>query len=313
MLLIAGANYLVDGSSAIAKKLGVSTLVIGLTIVAFGTSAPELVVNILSASKGSTGLALGNVNGSNIANILLILGATAFIARIPVKSRTVLKEIPFMILAGFVLVVMSSDVLLNGDSVSQLSRIDGVLLLSFFVIFAYYMFLSTKDAASGAKVEDPKMNRHLALLYTAMGIGGLVVGGKFAVDGATGLAVAFGASETLVGLTILALGTSLPELVSSVVAAVKGETDLAVGNIVGSNIFNILLVLGVTAVVHPIEITEYAVFDSLVALGAMMFLLVALFVRGLSEKGRVHDIERTSGMIFIVFYIAYIVYILYRG
>lgn len=311
MLLIKGADYLVDGSSSIARRLGVSTLVIGLTVVAFGTSAPELVVNILSASSGATDLALGNINGSNIANILLILGVAAFVTTIPVKSRTVLKEIPFMLLAGIALVVVISDPILNGVEAS-ISRTDGLLLLCIFLIFLYYMFLSAKEAP-GAKVEEPKYKFPAAVLFTVMGLAGLVIGGKLAVDGATGIATGIGISETLVGLTIVALGTSLPELVSAVVAAVKGETDLAVGNVVGSNIFNILLVLGSTAVIAPIQVGGSATMDALIALVVMMIFFIALF---LNKNGRSKDkkgLDRTTGIVFVALYVIYIVFIVVRG
>ncbi|MFH1711882.1 MAG: sodium:calcium antiporter, partial [Patescibacteria group bacterium] len=220
-LLIKGADYLVDGSSSIARRLGISTLVIGLTVVAFGTSAPELAVNILSASSGNTELAFGNINGSNIANILLILGMTAWFTRVPIKSRTVVKEIPFMLLAGVILIVLTLDVILEGGAVAQLSRIDGIVLLSFFAIFMYYMFLSIKGTGA-AKVEKAKISLPTASLMTVLGLAMLIVGGYLAVQGASGIALALGVSQTFIGLTIVAIGTSLPELVASIVAARKG-------------------------------------------------------------------------------------------
>lgn len=310
MLLIKGADYLVDGSSAIARRLGVSTLVIGLTFVAFGTSAPELVVNILSATSGSTELAFSNINGSNIANILLILGFTALIGRIPVKSRTVMKEIPFMLLAGIMLIVFVSDPWLNGISEPTISRIDGIALLGFFVIFMYYLILSSRDLG-GAKVEAPKLSLPLASTFTVFGLAGLVIGGKLAVDGATDIALGIGVSETLVGLTVVALGTSLPELVSSIVAARKGETDLAIGNVVGSNIFNILLVLGVTSIITPIPVSGRGIEDALFALAAMLIFFFALFLNRLGKSQKGKGLDKRTGAVFLAIYIAYIAYIVY--
>ncbi|MBT4856711.1 calcium/sodium antiporter [Candidatus Uhrbacteria bacterium] len=311
-LLIKGADYLVDGASNIAKRFGVSTLIIGLTIVAFGTSAPELVVNILSATSGSAEMALANINGSSIANILLILGIAALFGNIPVKSRTVIKEIPFMFLAGVTLVVLLSDSLLDGVSETAISRSDGVVLLLFFVIFLYYLFLSAKEAAGPAKEERAKMSLKKAIGLTAMGMAGLVLGGKLAVDGATGIAIAIGISETLVGLTIVALGTSLPELVSSVIAVRKGEPDLAVGGVVGSNIFNILMVLGVTSTITPIVVTQASIIDSVVALAAIALFFILIFTRlgkGTGSRG----IDKYEGILLLTIYGSYITYTIFRG
>lgn len=315
MLLIKGADYLVEGSSSIARRLGVSTLVIGLTVVAFGTSAPELVVNILSATSGRTELAFGNINGSNIANILLILGAAALFARIPVKSQTVIKEIPFMLLSGFVLLVITADVWLEGAAVNQISRIDGIVLLSFFVIFMYYLWLSTRETKAGAKVEKEKKSFGVAAALTVMGLAGLVIGGYLAVEGASGIARMLGASETLIGLTIVALGTSLPELVAAVTAARKGETDLAIGNVVGSNVFNILLVLGITSTITPVPVSAAAQMDAVVAFLAMTILFFAIFNIERDKQGRREspDIEKPGAIFFLLMYVAYIVYIVIRG
>lgn len=314
MLLIKGADYLVEGSSSIARRLGISTLVIGLTVVAFGTSAPELVVSILSATSGSTELALGNINGSNIANILLILGATALVTRIPVKSQTVLKEIPFMLLAGFILVVLTMDVVLEGAQVNVISRIDGIILLSFFVVFMYYLWLSVRETGS-AKKQKPKRSFFIASVMTFAGLAGLVVGGYFAVEGASGVALALGFSETLIGLTVVAIGTSLPELVSAVTAARKGETDLAIGNVVGSCVFNILLVVGTTSVIRPIPVESAAGFDTIMALVVMMILFIAIFNVERDKQGRRQspDLEKAAGIFFLLLYVAYIVYIVIRG
>ncbi|MFH1631432.1 MAG: calcium/sodium antiporter [bacterium] len=310
-LVIKGADYLVDGASDIAKRLKVSSLVIGLTVVAFGTSAPELAVNIFSAIGGHTEIALGNVNGSNIANILLILGAAGMVATIPIQSRTVIKEVPFMILSGVVLVLLMLDTVLEGAPAGMISRIDGLVLIAFFSIFIYYLFLSSKDV-SGAKVEKAKRSFLAATGLSIFGIGGLLIGGQLTVSGASGLALGFGVSETLIAVTIVALGTSLPELVTAVVAARKGETDIAVGNIIGSVVFNILLILGATAVITPIAVLSVNIVDALVSLGAMLLLLAAIFIRSDSRDG-MRSIYKTESVIFLILYAAYIVYAVMRG
>ncbi len=313
-LLIKAADYLVDGASSIAKKLGVSTLVIGLTVVAFGTSAPELAVNILAALSGSSEIALGNINGSNIANILLILGVAAMFGSIPVKSRTVIKEIPFMLLAAFVLVVLVSDKALNGNGLSEIfvSRSDGLVLLSFFAIFMYYLFLSAKDIEGPAKEERPKHSMPVSIGFTAMGLAGLILGGKLVVDGAAGFALELGLSETLIGLTVVALGTSLPELVAAVAAVRKGEPDMAVGGVVGSNIFNILLVLGVTSTITPISVSLSSVFDSVVALAIMALFFLFVFVN-VTKTGLKRGVDKYEGVIFLIIYVIYIAYTIFRG
>lgn len=311
-LLIKGADYLVDGAGSIARRLGVSTLVIGLTVVAFGTSAPELAVNILSATSGNTDIALGNINGSNIANILLVLGITAYIASVPVKSRTVIKEVPFMLLSGLILVVVMADSFLGDSNIAIISRTDGLLLLGFFAIFIYYLFLSSKSTPA-AKIEKTKMPLWKSSGLTLMGLIGLGLGGQLTVSGATGIAGAAGISDSLIALTIIAIGTSLPELVTAVVATRKGDTDLAVGNVIGSVIFNILLVIGVTSLIAPIAVNSINIVDALVALGAMALLFIAIHVGNGFLKDPNKDISKKEGLVFIALYIVYIVYIVIRG
>ena len=314
LLLVKGADYLVEGASSVAQRFGISSLVIGLTVVAFGTSAPELVVNIISAFTGSTEIAIGNVNGSNIANILLILGVTAFVTTVPVKSRTVVKEIPFMVLSGVILIILMLDGPLEGG-VAGLSRIDGLVLLGFFSIFMYYLLLSAKGTKGAAKVEKPSVKLYVATLMTVAGLIGLVVGGKLTVDGASAIALGIGISEGLVAVTIVAIGTSLPELVTSVVAAKRGKTDLAIGGVVGSNIFNIMLVLGLTATISPkiMTISTAGIWDATVALGAMLVLLMALIAKGSSRNNGKWSLSRKEGLLFILLYVTYLVYIVIRG
>jgi len=315
VFLIKGADYLVDGASSIAQKFGVSTLVIGLTVVAFGTSAPELAVNVLSAFSGSADIALGNINGSNIANILLILGITALFSRIPVKSRTVIKEIPFMLLGGVMLIVLMLDQVLTG-TIAMLSVSDGIVLLGFFAIFMYYLMLSVRDTKGGASVEEPKHTILVASLFTLLGLAGLVGGGQLTVNGAVSIAEGLGVSQALIAVTLVAIGTSLPELVTSVIAAKKGHTDLAIGGVVGSNIFNILFVLGTTATVStvPIAVSRANIIDAIIALSVMVLLLVGLFIsKRHGCKKATHVLTKQEGVLFVALYIAYIVYTVLRG
>lgn len=307
-LLIKGASLLVDGASSLAKRIGVSSLVIGLTIVAFGTSAPELIVNILASINGNTDIAIGNILGSNIVNILLILGISAVIYPLSVKQGTVWKEIPFAFLAVVVIVFMANDTWIDKVSVSALTRIDGLVLISFFVIFLYYIFGISKEKSSD--VADPETPVYSLLKSSFMIIGGLVglvLGGKWIVDGAVAFATSLGVSEALIGLTIVAVGTSLPELATSAVAAFKKDVDIAVGNIVGSNIFNIFWILGISAVIRPLPFSPLLASDLLVTMLATLFLFLFLFV------GKRHVIERWQGVCFILLYVVYVVYAVVRG
>jgi len=309
-LLIKGADYLVDGSSSLAKKLKVPTLVIGLTIVAFGTSMPELVVNILSAIRGSGDIAFGNIVGSNIANILLILGITGVIRNLKVQHSTTWKEIPFSLLAVVVLLVFANTLTLDKLNITSLLRFEGIILILFFAIFLHYVFELARRNRS--RVEDKKIDikKHSGLMIFLMIFGGLVAlyfGGKWTVDGAISFARIFGLSEYFIGLTIVAVGTSLPELFTSIIAAKKGDADLAIGNVVGSNIFNIFWILGVTAMILPISLPIFANVDLLILLGTTILLFMFIFV------GKKHELERWQGAIFILLYIAYIYYLIFRG
>lgn len=307
VVLIKGADLLVDGSSSLASRFGVSPMVIGLTIVAFGTSAPELVVNLMASLSGNTDIAIGNVVGSNIANILLILGAAAVVYPLTVKRSTVWKEIPFALLASVMLFVFANDALIDGASGSMLSRVDGLAFLGFFVIFLYYIIGLAKSAPVEVGDEVATMPTAKAIGGVIIGIAGLVVGGKWIVDGAIALASGFGVSETLIGLTIVAIGTSLPEMATSVVAAYKRNVDIAVGNVIGSNIFNIFWILGVSALINPLPFTEQLNLDLFVVIAATLALFVSVFV------GKKHVIERWQGVAFIILYILYLAYLVLRG
>lgn len=304
-LLIKGADFLVDGASAIAKKYGLSPFVIGITIVAFGTSMPELLVNLFSSAQGASELAIGNVIGSNISNILLVLGVAAFIFPLTLEKGTVWKAIPLSLLAVVMILIMANDTLLEGRNFSELSRIDGLVLIGFFIIFLYYTFGIGRISGEDNRVESMTMTR--AVIYVILGLIGLFIGGKWLVDGAIFIAEQLGISQSLIGLTIVAVGTSLPELAASVVAALKQKADIAVGNIVGSNIFNIFWVLAVSATVRPLRFSADLNFDIIILIAASVLLFMFMFV------GKKRILEKWQGFSFVIFYIIYIIYLVFRG
>ena len=309
-LLIKGADYLVDGSSSLAKRFGVSGLIIGLTVVAFGTSMPELVVNLVAAFEGATEVAFGNIIGSNISNLLLVLGITASIYNIKVHYSTTWKEIPFSFLAVLTLFILANKFLIEGLEVFKLTRIDGIILLLFFSIFIYYAFLVVRRSQAEKEereIEVQKRNLFFTWLMILGGAIALFIGGIWTVDGAVYIANQLGLSQFFISATIIALGTSLPELVTSIKAALKQEVDMAVGNIIGSNIFNILWILGITALIHPIPIPSFINIDIIILGIATIFLFVAL----LSNKK--HQIERWQGILLVLAYIAYFIFLIIRG
>jgi cation:H+ antiporter len=301
VILIKGAGILVDGAASIARRLKVSDLVIGLTVVAFGTSTPELFVNLIASSKGNTDIAIGNVLGSNIANIFLILGVSSIVYPLAVTKGTVWKEIPFSLLAAMVLLFMANDQLLDKAGASVLTRIDGLTFLCFFTIFVYYTF-SIAERVEGLEEHAPV--RHYgwtrSLLYIIAGLAGLTVGGKWIVDGAIALATKLGMSESLIGLTIVAVGTSLPELATSAVAAHKKNVEIAVGNVVGSNIFNIFFVLGISAIIKPLPFQTKNNIDLGVVILASLMLFFSMFT------GKKRSLDRWEGIVFLILYLGYI-------
>ncbi len=318
-LLIKGADWLVDGASSIARRLGIGELIIGLTIVSFGTSMPELVVNLFASISGSADIAIGNVVGSNIANILLILGATALVTPLVLQSSTVRKEIPFSLLAALMLFVMANDHLLDGYPLAELGRGDGIVFIGFFAIFLFYTVSISKNNHDEEKGEKP-MPTGKALLLFLLGLLGLVAGGKLGVDNAVIIAQGLGLSEALIGLTVVAVGTSLPELATSVIAARKGKADIAIGNVVGSNIFNILWILGLSALIRPLPFQPALNVDLLTVVGITVFLFFLL------HQGQVHhrlafwhrrhrtfNLRRYEGAILLGLYVLYIGYIVWRG
>jgi cation:H+ antiporter len=320
ILLIKGADWLVEGASVIAQRLKVSDLVIGLTVVSFGTSAPELIVNIIASFQGSSNLAIGNIVGSNISNTLLILGITAIITPLAVQRSTILKEIPFGLLAAVTLFTMANDHIVDGYTQSELSRSDGIAFLGFFLIFVYYTFGMRRREENHDEFTKPTMAVPPALLLFAVGILGLVIGGKITVDSAIIIARTLQLSETLIGLTIVAVGTSLPELAASAVAAYKGKADIAVGNIAGSNIFNIFWILGLSAIIKPLPFAQSLNFD----LGMVVLSTMLLFF--LIHNGHIHrriffwwkqhkdyTIQKWEGGVLLSTYVIYLIYIGWRG
>lgn len=299
IILMYGANLLVDGGAALAHRLKVSAMVIGLTIVAFGTSAPELVVNIVSSAKGSSALALGNVMGSNIFNILAILGVTALTAPIGIRKTTARVEIPLSIFAAS-LVLFFVHVNHSGD----ISRIEGVCLLCAFVLFLAYTLALAKYGGNGEEVEIKNYSTGKSLLFIVAGLAGLIAGGHLLVTEAVQIARDLGISERVIGLTIVSIGTSLPELATSVIAARKKNADIAIGNVVGSNLFNTFLILGTSAVISPLK----APADSTTDLWVNLLATLLLFLFVLSGKGR--KLNRWEGGVFLVLYLGYLLFIL---
>jgi len=313
-ILIKSSNYLVEGASSVAAKLNLSPLVIGLTIVAFGTSAPELVVSISSALSNSSEIAIGNVVGSNIFNILIILGITALIYPIQIKRGTVWKEIPFSLLGVVITFLLAGRAILNGtenwnlNSSSNFSTIglaEGLILLSIFVVFMYYIYAITK--AKTDIVEFKVISNFRSVLYIILGIFGLSLSAKFLVtDSAVQIARFFNVSEVFIGLTLVSVGTSLPELATSIAAALKKNAEIVVGNIVGSNIYNITLILGTTLIIRPISINGQNMADLIMLMFStlVLFLLVFAF-----QKNKLQFIE---GLILIAIYSSYLGYLFIR-
>lgn len=306
-LILFGANYMTDGAASIARRYGISDLVIGLTIVAFGTSAPELAISVISAAQGQAELAVGNVVGSNIFNILMIVGCTALVCPLSVGSGTLSKEIPLVILSSLVLFFCGDDMLIDGESRNVLSRIDGLVLLAFFLIFLRYTFSIARDGTLSpgeGQEEKPPMRMLLAVVCVVGGLCGLILGGNWFVDGASGIARGLGVSESVIGLTLVAMGTSLPELATSIVAAVKHNPGIAIGNVVGSSLFNVFFILGVAATVSPLPMGNIGVTDLLVLTGASVLLLAAGALVGK------RTITRGEGAVMVLCYIGYTVYLL---
>ena len=311
VLILAGASMLTDGSSAMARRWGVSDLVIGLTVVAFGTSAPELVISVMSAVDGNAGIAIGNAVGSNIFNVLVIIGVTAMVRPMRVERSILTNDIPLVVLSALALLAIGNSGLLDGVETPVISRVEGILLMLFFAIFMRYTFVQAKgmpendvamvsESTAGQTAEIKSMPMWKSVCWIVLGLAGLIFGGDIFVDGASGLAKAMGVSDAIIGLTIVAAGTSLPELATSITAALKGKPGMAIGNVIGSNIFNIFLVLGCASVIRPLPFGNIGNFDLLTLTGACLL----FWIFGWFFKQR--TITRWEGAILFACYAAYI-------
>lgn len=315
-LILVGANMLTDGAASMAKKWGVSDLLIGLTVVAFGTSTPELVISVVSAAQGNAGLAIGNVVGGNIFNVCAIIGITAMVRPMKVEQGLLTKDIPLVVLSSVALLAMGNSPLLDGAPEAVLSRVDGIILLLFFLIFLRHTFSQASVSHAPVREEERKtlegasgkiMPMWKSVAWILLGLGGLIYGGDLFVDGASGIASAMGVSEAMIGLTIVAVGTSLPELATCVAAALKGSADMAIGNIIGSSIFNAFFVLGCASVVRPLPFGSIGNFDLLVMTGgSILFWLFGQFFRK-------RTFTRWEGALLTACYAAYIILLVIRS
>ena len=309
-LLLTGANYLVESSVAIARRAHLSNFVIGLTIVGMGTSAPELLISLSGALSGHGDLAVGNVIGSNITNVLLILGATAAIAPFAFDRDTYRRDLPFALFASLMLLVLANDSLLFGADANSLSRFDGILLLLLFASYMLYVVRNDRKKAAAEPEEEPQPSAlarlHPALLWgiAVVSLGGLIGGGQLFLKGAVACAKEWGLSEAAIAITVVAVGTSLPELITSIVAACKRNPQLAMGNVLGSNLFNILMIMGISSVAAPITISVVGMLDYLMMLISLAMVFVFVFTFG------VRRFDRIEGLILLLTYLAYTTYLL---
>lgn len=311
VVILIGANALTDGASALARRFGISDLVVGLTVVAFGTSTPELVISVVSSIDGNSGIAIGNVVGSNIFNIFAIIGISAIVCPMVIQRTIMTREIPMAIISSLVILIMGCTTLFNGESEAILSRTDGFLLLIFFGIFVWYTMATAKSAApddpAGANAaEKGQMKLGKSILWILGGLTMLIVGGNRFVAGATGIAQMLNLSDAIIGLTIAAAGSSLPELATSVVAARKGNSAIAIGNVIGSNIFNAFFVLGASATISPLKFGEIGIVDLItLMIASVLFLACGWWIGN-------RTITRGEGVLFTLCYIAYVTYLIFN-
>ncbi|MCX7770062.1 MAG: calcium/sodium antiporter [Proteobacteria bacterium] len=306
VFLIYGGSFLVDGASSLAKHFKISDLVIGLTIVSFGTSAPELMVNIMASIQNKGDITIGNIIGSNIANILLILGVASVISPIYVQASTIWKEIPFSMLAVIVFFILSNDYLLDGKPYNFLDRSDGLILLCFFTVFLSYIVSLSKQTIE-EQIIPAKYGKFTSFIFFLIGLFGLILGGRMVVDSGSNIARNLGVSEAFIGFTLIAIGTSLPELFASAIAAYKKNSDIAIGNIVGSNIFNIFWILGVSSLIRPIPYSAIYNFDIIILVLATSVLFTFMFT------GKRNTLFRKEGGLLLALYIFYLIYLIFRG
>ncbi len=306
-VLLAGAQFLVRGASSIASRYGVSPLMIGLTVVSFGTSMPEMLVSVMAGARGSADLAVANVLGSNIFNILVVLGVAALIYPLGVRNSTVVSEIPFSLTAVVLLGFLANSALFSTKHELLISRLDGAILLGFFLLFMLYIYsIARRESPEGA-APAPALPVPRALMFIVLGVTGLYLGGNWSVDGAVELARQWGVDDALIGLTIVAMGTSLPELAASAMAAYRRESDIAVGNVVGSNIFNVLWILGISASISELPFNVVSNIDIVAVIAATLLLVLAVV------SSSAVRISRFWGAVFVLSYAAYLYYVIQRG
>lgn len=303
LMILFGANWLVDGSSSIAKRFGISEFVIGLTIVGIGTSTPEMVVSFLSSIQGKADMAIGNIVGSNIFNTMMILGVTALISPLTITAGNLKKDIPLNIIVTVILIILGMNLTIFGHGADQLSRIDGAILLG---IFAWYLWSSFKEDTPDAEGEEgiKEYSNAISILLVIAGLASLIIGGRLFVNSATELAKMFGVSDKFIAITVMAAGTSMPELATCAVAALKGQGQLALGNILGSNISNILLILGGSALINPLSFSGMTYVD----LGAV--LISAIFILASAYLFKKKSLDRFEGIILILMEVAYMWYLI---
>ncbi|GAA0821185.1 calcium/sodium antiporter [Clostridium tertium] len=308
ILLIKGADIFVDGAAKIAKKFGIPSIIVGLTIVSLGTSAPELSVSLIASFEGNNGITIGNVLGSNIFNTLMVLGVTAIIMPIVIKKNSVIKDYIINIVVSIVLLILTfGRVLLNKEA--ALTRISGIILLILCTIYTLYLIKSAKSRKEEDSEEEEDIKILSCIIKIILGIIGIIAGGNLVVSSASDIAYSFGLSDKLVGLTIVAVGTSLPELVTTMIASIKGENDIAIGNVLGSNIFNILLILGVSSSINAIPISSSLLIDILFLIVISIILGIFMF-KGKKDKLKLDKLE---GLILVLLYIIYMIYIISRN
>lgn len=303
VLLVYGANWLVDGAASIAKRHNISNVVIGMTIVALGTSAPELVVNLVASFKNTADVALGNILGSNIANIFLILGVSALIFPLAVNKNTFYKEVPFAVVGALLFGILANDLFLDKSDQLSVSRINGIILIAFFVLFMIYAFGISRTKGTSDEAVIKEFPFWKSMLMIVAGLIALVAGGRWIVDGAVEIAALLGMSESVISLSIVALGTSLPELATCIAAALKRNADIVIGNVLGSNVFNIFFVMGTSAVIKPLPFNQVLNFDVVVGIFSMLLLWAFLIISGQRTLLRWH------GGVFVVMYVAYIMFL----
>lgn len=307
IFLVKGADLFVTGASSVARRFHIPSLVIGLTIVAFGTSAPEVAVSVTSALNGQSDITMGNIIGSNMFNLLVVVGMAAWILPFKVKETIIAKEFPFMLLSCIAVLILAFDLLLGNGTVNVINRTDGLVLLMLFAIFLYYLLSVALKAQKENQKEEVMISIGLtkSIVYLVVGIVAIVLGGNLAVDAATEIALAWGMSETMVGLTIIAAGTSLPELMTSVVAAKKGESDIALGNVIGSNIFNVFFIMGISAVITPVSVSAAVAFDAVL----LTVITLIAFIFALTDR----KFSKGEGIVLFLMYVAYMIFVIWRN